>query len=299
MYEDRKIEELFGSPTLEYLKNKNQGGISNNKGNTYENFFAVYQLALLAKDVIEDSKDIYFSSQVCSFVDDLIINRVDDNTLQHHQLKNSLNIKWGTGEKSICDDFRKQFRLNESIGKSSKISLVVSCPRLKDKLINKMPQDIKKYSQVNHFCYDSSLMKVLDQETEFKKAVEYLCCSDSPDRDKIECVATVILGAWCSSDRPKVSVLDVLTKAYNCQPSFLRPLNRVDCVLEAGAKEILDSIEDFTYNFSKGFLHWAFKNGLDRGTLSYSCDTEKFAKFQELVRKNGPRSFEELESFLI
>jgi hypothetical protein len=122
MYEDRKIEDLFGAATLEYLKKKNQGGVSNNKGNTYENFFAVYQLALLAKDVIEDSKDIYLSSQVCSFVDDLIINRVDENTLQHHQLKNSLNIKWGTGEKSICDDFRKQFRLNESISKNQKLA---------------------------------------------------------------------------------------------------------------------------------------------------------------------------------
>ncbi len=299
MYEDNNIETLFGPSTLRYLKNKNQGGISNNKGNTYENFFAVYQLALSAKNVIEDSKNIYFLSQACSFIDDLIINCANEDILQHYQLKNSPNISWGTGEKSIYDDFKKQFELNESISKKSEISLVVSSSNLQSKLDNEMPKDIKSYSQVKYFHYDSSLMKVLDQEPEFKQAVEYLCCSDSPDRDKIECVATVLLGAWCSSNRSKASVLEVLTKAYNCQPSFLRPLNKVDCILEAETKEILDSIEDFTYNFSKGFLHWAFKNGLERGTLPYSCDTEKFAKFQELVRKNGPKSFDELESFLI
>jgi hypothetical protein len=54
MYTNEKIRQLFGSDVLSYLANKNRGGISGEKGNTYENFFAVYQLALLAKEVIEN-----------------------------------------------------------------------------------------------------------------------------------------------------------------------------------------------------------------------------------------------------
>lgn len=298
MYEDSNIETLFGPATLKYLKNKNQGVISNNKGNTYENFFAVYQLALLAKDVIEDSKNIYFLSQVCSFVDDLIINHINEDTLQHYQLKNSPNINWGTGGKSICDDFRKQFQLNESISKKSEISLVVSFSALQSELDNKMPEDIKSYSQVKHFHYDSSLIKVINQEPEFKKAVEYLCCFDNPEQDKIDCVASVLLGAWCSSDRSNVSVLNVLEKAQNCNPSYVRSFTG-DKEMDSDVKEILDRIEFFTYRFSKGFLHWEYKSGLDEGTLPYSCVTERFTKFQNLVREKRPRSFDELESFLI
>jgi hypothetical protein len=252
----------------------------------------------VAKDVIEDNKSIHLLSQVCSFVDDLIINRMDDNTLQHYQLKNSSNIIWGRGEKSIYDDFKKQYKLNQSIGRKSEISLVVSCRLLENKLANKMPANIKTYSQVDHFCYDSSLMKVLDQETEFKKAVEYLCCSDSPDRDKIECVATVLLGAWCSSDRTNVSVLDILEKAQDCNPSYVRSFTEKNEV-DSDVKEILDSIEFFTYRFSKGFLHWEYRGGLDKGTLPYSCVTERFAKFEKLVKERKPLSFDELESFLI
>jgi hypothetical protein len=298
MYEDRKIEELFGSPTLEYLKNKNQGGVSNNKGNTYENFFAVYQLALLAKAVIEDGKDIYFLSQVCSFVDDLIIHYVNEDILQHYQLKNSPNINWGTGAKSICDDFRKQFQLNESISKKSELSLVVSSSNLQSELHNKMPEEIKNYSQVKHFHYDANLMKVINQEPEFKKAVEYLCCFDNPEQDKIECVVSVLLGAWCSSDRSNTFVLNVLKKAQNCNPSYVRSFTG-DKEVDSDVKEILDRIEFFTYRFSKGFLHWKYRSGLDEGTLPYNCATERFTKFQNLVREKKPSSFDELESFLI
>ncbi len=299
MYEDKDIEKLFGDETLQYLKNKNRGGASNAKGNTYENFFTVYQLARLSKEVIEGQESIICSSQILAFVDDLIINRETKSPLQHYQLKNKSSVSWDVGEKSISDDFKKQYELNQSKERESEVSLVVSSPNLKDKLTDEMPEDIKLYSQVIHFCHDSSLMKVLDQEPEFKKAVEYLCCSDNPERDKIECAATVLLGAWCSSDRSNASVLEVLTKAHDCNPSFIRPPLNVAFDLGAETKEILDSIQDFTYNFSKGFLHWEFKNGLGRGTLPYSCDTAKFANFQKLVRRDRPKSFEELESFLI
>jgi hypothetical protein len=161
-----------------------------------------------------------------------------------------------------------------------------------------MPEEIKSYSQVRHFHYDSSLMKVINQETEFKKAVEYLCCFDNPEQDKIECVAKLLLGAWFSSDRSNASVLNVLKEAQDCKPSYIRSFTG-DKEVDSDVKEILDRIEFFTYRFSKGFLHWEYRDGLDKGTLPYSCVSERFAKFQNLVRRERPRSFDELESFLI
>ena len=49
MYKIEQIRELFDDTVVQYLSNKNRGGTSNAKGNTYENFFAVYQLALLSR----------------------------------------------------------------------------------------------------------------------------------------------------------------------------------------------------------------------------------------------------------
>jgi hypothetical protein len=90
-----------------------------------------------------------------------------------------------------------------------------------------------------------------------------------------------------------------LRKARQCQPSFIRPFDNVEIQLDTDVAKILDSIPDFTYKLSKGFFHWEFKGGLEKGTLPYSCETEKFKRFQELIKQNSPTSFEELEVFLL
>lgn len=97
MYKIEQIRELFDDKVVQYLSNKNRGGTSNAKGNTYENFFAVYQLTLLSRIVIEDNKEVIFSSQITAFVDDLIIDCKHDSTLRHYQLKNSPSVTWGEG----------------------------------------------------------------------------------------------------------------------------------------------------------------------------------------------------------
>lgn len=134
MYTDEQIRELFGNEVLQYLTHKNRGGVSGEKGNTYENFFAVYQLALLAQEVIESHKEIKLFTQVLAFVDDLIVDRKNDTPLQHYQLKNSSSVAWGTGLKSISDDFKKQYDLNQSLAREAEINLVVSYQELKTDL---------------------------------------------------------------------------------------------------------------------------------------------------------------------
>lgn len=106
MYTTNQIRELFGNEVLKYLQDKNRGGISGEKGNTYEDFYAIYQIALLAQEVIETNQEINFSSQIFVFVDDLIIDRKGNTPLQHYQLKNSTSVSWGSGLKSIADDQR-------------------------------------------------------------------------------------------------------------------------------------------------------------------------------------------------
>lgn len=298
MYPQDLIETLFDRDTCDYLSRKHIGGTSGEKGNTYENFFAVYQLAKLARVVIEANSKIAIASQIQAFVDDLIIVMNDESLFQHYQLKNSPSVVWGTGLRSIADDFEKQYRLNQAVSKVSELNLVVSDPGLQHRLSAALPPAISPYSQVCYFPYAPTLLKVIAQELDFRQALADLSAFNHPDEDKIECVATVLLGAWVSSGKSG-TLIEVLQKAQQCQPSFIRSLSGDEVKLDVEVMKIMGEIPDFAYTLSKGFLHWAFKGGLDKGTLRYSCETEEFQRFQELIKQNSPTSFEALEVFLL
>ena len=58
----------------QYLKHKNRGGKNNAKGNRYENYYAVFQIALLLNSHHERLDDVYLTTQLSNaFVDDLLI----------------------------------------------------------------------------------------------------------------------------------------------------------------------------------------------------------------------------------
>jgi hypothetical protein len=124
-----------------------------------------------------------------------------------------------------------------------------------------------------------------------------LSAFENPAPDKIECVALLLLGAWESGNKSNVSVPDILKKAQAHNPSYIRSL-RVDHQIDPQVAEILGKIPGFTYNLTKGFLHWQY-GGLEKGTLRYSMDTDSFARFQALIKNCKPSTFEELESFLL
>ena len=298
MYFQDLIETLFDKDTCDYLARKHIGGTSGEKGNTYENFFAVYQLAKLAGEGIGGSSNIAIASQIQAFVDDLIIAMNDVSLFRHYQLKNSPSVAWGKGLRSIADDFEKQYQLNRAVSKTSELNLVVSDSDLQNRLAASLPPAISPYSQVGYFPYDSNLLKVIAQKPSFRKALEDLSAFNNPESDKVECVAMVLLGAWISSGKSG-NLIEILQKAQQCQPSYIRSLSGVEAELDAEVIKIMDEIPDFTYILSKGFLHWEFQGGLDKGTLRYSCETEEFQRFQELIRQNSPTSFEAIEGFLL
>ena len=298
MYKEEQIKNLFGDKDLDYLRNKNQGGTSNQKGSGYETNFTVYQLALLLKKVIEENELIKFYTQIPAFVDDLLIEFATSNNFYHYQLKNSQKVTWGKKLRSITDDFQKQQELNLANSKTSHLYLVVSDQTLCTVLNQKIPNNIKSYSQVLYFPPEPNLIKIIPQEPAFREAIEYLSAFDKPAPDKIECVVMVLLGAWLCSNKSGVSLIDVLKKAQESNPSYIRSFNQ-ELQLDPQVENILSNIDNFSYNLTKGFLHWSYRDGLEEGTLHYSIDDDRFRRFQELIKKNNPTSFEQLEASLI
>ncbi|KPQ33496.1 MAG: hypothetical protein HLUCCA11_18390 [Phormidesmis priestleyi Ana] len=297
MYSDNKISQLFGDQSLAYVKNRHRGGTNNEKGNTYENFYTTYKIALLSADAIEKQASIKFYSQVLSFVDDLIILYEEENRLQHHQLKNSLNVSWGSDLKSISNDFEKQEILNQSIDKASELVLVVSDQPLQQRLSAAIPAAIQAFSKVAYFPHRRTLMQVIHAVPEFYEAIKYLCAFEDPAPDKIECVAQVLLGSWSSCSKSGLSVIDILTKAQNSSPSFIRSFDGT-LLLDSEVASILSNIANFQFNLSKGFLHWQYGHNIDQGTIPYCISHPNFRRFQERIKASNPKTFEEFEILL-
>jgi hypothetical protein len=305
MYSEDQLAQVLSQEVFSYLRNKHRGGINNQKGNTYENFFAIYQIALLAPEAIAQTANIYILSQIPAFVDDLIIDRGADSTLQHYQIKETQSLSWGTdtSQVKIAYDFRLQFDLNtQALNRTSEIFLVTSSDHVANELTASIPNDLRSYSSVIFFPYRSTLNALLQISNDLKNAIAYLTAFESPTQDKIECVASVLLGAWVSSDTSQTTVLEILQKARNCQPSFIRSLS-LDKSFALASKVvfILQSIDGFTYELSKGFFHWQYQVGtvvyMD-GTYPFSLDSEDFQKFQKLIMQLEPNSFDELENLL-
>lgn len=299
MYPEDVLKSLFDAETCQYLQNKNRGGISGAKGSAYEAFFAVYQIARHARDYIEQGETVSFASQIPAFVDDLVITVDGQALLKHYQLKNSASVGWGSGRQSIADDFAKQQQLNQAIGKGTALSLVVPDANLHASLAAAMPAEIAAYSQVGLFPYEPTLWQVIAQLPEFREAITELSAFEEPSEDIIDSVAAILLGTWESCNRQRVTIEILLARAQQVQPSFIRTFGKAEPEIDAEVVTILSQISDFTYTLTKGFLHWQYGGGIDQGVLHYSCETEAFKRFQELIKKYAPTSFEELEGFLL
>jgi hypothetical protein len=99
---------------------------------------------------------------------------------------------------------------------------VVSNSELQADLIANCPESIASFSKVIYFPYLPSIGRLLGIHPELKAAVENLCASDRPELDKVECVATVLLGAIVSSNDDQQSVSEILERARSCSPNYIR-----------------------------------------------------------------------------
>lgn len=296
MYTPEEIQHRFDAVTLKYLQNKNRGGSSGQKGTRYEDYFAVYKLAQLARRIIAFDSNVQFSSQLLAFVDDLIIE-INAAQIQHYQLKNSANVSWTSGKHPIQKDFANQQKLNHNRYPRSHMFLVVADQACATRLVANIPSDIQSFSRVSYFPYAPDTMALVDQLPGFKHALTYLSAFENPEPDKLDYVAKALIGAWVTSNFTNVSGKELLLTAQRQTPQYIRSFEttfEIDPQLE----KILSSIEDLRYNLAKGFLHWDYADGLQYGVQPYSIETEPFRRLQERIIHHNPRTFEELEPLL-
>lgn len=291
------IEKYFGEEKAKYVKNKNIGGCNNARGTNYELHYAIYQIAKHAPHVLEQEDEIYIFSQVKEFVDDLQLEYPQKNYKLDFQLKNSKQVSWNKGKHPLARDFGDQQELNNYRGKNSKQFLIVSDAALAEKLHQSKPTNIEAFSHVEYFSEADTINARLLSEKDFRHAIAYLC-ADSNSPDKLEFVAGLLMAAYQNTLQPKSNIMEILQLARKHNPSYIRVFGPINPLSKA-VKEILNSIPDFDYDLEKGYFKWQYLKGLYTGQLSYDCNDAKFHKFEELILKEKPACFDELEGLLL
>jgi hypothetical protein len=293
----KQVETLFGSDALTYFKNKQKGGASNQNGSRYEDLFSIMKLANLFRLLVADkNQNLEIHAQAEGFVDDLLIADKSVSYHQYFQLKNTVNIDWGNGFKSISDDFHKQKLLDDDIGiKTTRVFLVCSNQPKVNLLKEKIPAHISDFSNVIFFPNSETVNQLILSHDEFRQSIANICFST--DTDKIEALAKIILGHW--SDK-KTTVFSVTALFFELQHHFPNYLADVGVIIELlpDAKIILSMIPYFEYVIENGYFSWDYCNGLDSGTLPYLLNSKEFNDFQQQIMTQQPTQFSELESLL-
>jgi hypothetical protein len=294
----KQIEDLFDLETLRYFEKKQTGGMANQKGSRYEDFFSIMKLAelffLLMNNRVE--RDIEIRAQAEAFVDDLVISDKLHSNQHHFQLKNTDNVNWGQGNKTISDDFSKQKQLNDKLGiEVTRTVLVCSNQTRVESLNQKLPNAIHEFAKVLFFPEAETLNQLILQHPVFKQTIENICFSR--DSDKLQALATVILGHWSNRKTTVYSAKELLSELQETFPNYLAVTSEMADLLPE-VKEIFANIKNFSYFIENGYLSWKYASGLDSGTIPYPVNSEEFLSFQRAVIAKHPRQFSELEGIL-
>lgn len=286
------VRDRLGPDRLTKLKNQTRGGQSNQDGNRYEEFFAVYMIAKLQAE--PNWTDISLMSQDAGFVDDLVVYNNPEKS--NYQLKNTPSVSWVASNNELTLKFQDQYIIDTeylSLENPNSI-LVCSCPN-KAQTMQDIPQTISGYTSCIHFPATTSINELLLSDTDFAESIKQICAFPE-ESDKLEYIAQALLGAWCSGTVVDGQLTDIIRSAKN----LLDPDYFIDhsgsTSFSDDLKYILDNIPNMQYVISSGYVTLT-SNGF-RIHLPDKLNSEKFNQLTQKIISNQPSSFEELSSIL-
>lgn len=277
-----------------YLKNKHKGGLNNEKGNKYENYFIVYKICHYLSQ-FDNIDKIYFSTQTEDFIDDLLIN-LDEN-FTYFQLKSTNKLTWGNGKKikSLASDFYLQRKKSLIDNKKSNFRLVISNDDLRIKLNTSRPKSIKSVLEVLHFEYHEDLNSMIKKNNSFHDSLCKIMNIDAPSIDKLESLASTVYGAWGASTCKEVSIKEIFEKIKINQVSFIRSKDVLDISDELD--QVLSNILGFRFIIENNFIKWTFKN-TDSGILRFEIGSDEFQQIEQQILDIRPTNFTNLEEII-
>jgi hypothetical protein len=283
----------------DYLKKKTQGGVSNQQGNNFELYYTCYKIMDLARQYSKHPHLITISSQVEALVDDLMIRKQTGSRIHesYFQLKTSKRLSWGNKNKmgSLFYDFSAH---QEELTQNTKLDeftlhLVVSLSNIQKSMAKKRPTALKKKVKVDLFPYHDSISKYIMHHPSFRNAVARLCAYK--DSDKLEALATCVLGVWVGSTKENITLSEILEKVRKINYSFLR--SDEEPVLNIHAVNILKAIPNFNFDLTGGYLSWSYSS-TDKGQIPYPIDSSNFRNIEAQIVSQAPTTFDQLENII-
>lgn len=262
------------------LENKHRGGLNNEKGARYEEFYATYRIASSLVNFAECN--MLIKSQVeGAYIDDLMVET--DTQHDYFQLKNVQNVKNTWPE--ISEDILSQIKLSLDKQEQFSVSVVYS-----DTTFNvTLSKDIELYTKLEYFPYANSLLEVIQQYKPFKSALADLCVLERPTDDMLYGLAKYILAEWCSINRQEGLLLATL--AYQLKDSGLNTVINSDRDISVECKEILDHIPGFSYVIKGKNIVWEIER-------SKNNSTEWTKELDDRIRCQMPCSAKEIFKML-
>jgi hypothetical protein len=306
MVDDDKIKEKFGEDVCKYLKNKSKGGKSNQKGASYEEFFAIYQIAFYYPLVQCNALNIFIANQLKNaFVDDFMVEDRTQNHIYNFQLKNwTTELTWqhSRNKNAYClwQDFDWQHQINTDVllKQKSIVTLVLSSENNAESIKSTIPEEIKDFTEVVLFRDAPNLSKLINVEPSFKDAISKVCAK--PGTDKLVVAAAQILAAWRGyQSSVGVSVAEIMQKVLlNVkEPTYICTFDTENVDIDQEVREILENI-GIVIEIVGGYLDLQYPEGLSRGEYRHALGTDGFKKFEKWVKEKQPSSWEDIEVIL-
>lgn len=208
------VRGAFGDDAADKLKRINTGGQNNQKGSTFESYYAVAKICMLAANSssLQEMDDYLLSSQEEAFVDDLCVRRNSTLHKTNYQAKNSAGAAadWDA-EMQLRFERQQRIDLEHYQCHSSQQVLLVSCADKAAANDQKIPSHMKGFCASEYFPYSSSLYEILRQKPELRAALSSICTSDS--LSVVDCAFRLVLGVWSEGGERPRSVGDLIGQA--------------------------------------------------------------------------------------
>lgn len=263
---------VLTSDQRKYLEHKHQGGLNNQKGALYEDYYAVFQIVVYARKYKNSLDCVFFQTQLeDSFVDDLLIvypfpkKGYTSQKKVYHQLKNTKRLSWGNVAKEgdLAYDFYCQIQNCRKKKESFVLKLVHSIGG--QVAVSTIPKRISKKSQVEYFEYADRLEKLILTSGVFRESLREIAAQgEKATYDEIVQIATVFLGLWKGENTIKqVDLKKLVDGAIKCKVN----LSIYDNVsISPACKDYLDSTKGLEYYLCGLFFYWQI------GKMSGACE---------------------------
>ncbi|WP_223630425.1 hypothetical protein [Pseudomonas atacamensis] len=255
--------------------NRRRGGDNNEKGNSFENEFAIHTAAKLYKS---GNYQALLKAQSEDFVDDVVCEDGAKSSRENYQLKDSPTTRWGSG---IADDFAVQHDVNLNFHKVavSRTLLVVSDQPCFKKLSGKVPSFITSHAACVFFKPDEFNALLVANDPQVQPFKDLCVFPDQPD--KVTVVWQALAGSWHRNKKSSATVEKIVNDAAcGYEPIYFKlsvPASQQP-IISSNLQTLLDKIKGLSYKSIDGFLSYSIKGCVSDSIRIGSDEMNEFEK---------------------